>query len=689
MQLNSKSNEAPDSLEKVDVLQNSTDVFGEKKVSDNSEGPVGSSSDSGSDSDSESDSSDSGSDSGSHSRSRSRSPAGTGSGSSSDSESDASTNSKEASDEDVDIMTSDDDREAKHKLQATGLGSPKSPVLWKTINGESSHIESNEKQDGLSDVVEDMLEAEHVGEVAALSDSVPNREGERHVDGTEPSNTYHEHRGRHDPLGKINSETDIPSKDVFKHDQSESSEKVPRGKHKRTTEDKHIEEKPDRIKKLKAGNSNQPQVSGSRTSTLVESHQSSPPDIPFEDPHKGPSLQMSNRMTRDVNSGFGSQRGYDHGISGRSKTDSQQPSRFSDPTGPAKTTPTTERQGKHPENTGRTVKHPEKSLKMTGGFSMQREKFNREAPDDYNTADYKGPAKLSKEDFGEKPINPVDSHYRKLEMFGNVNEFESVSNSQNSPKDESMNISNRPIGNGRAKVMQRELPDLELGEFRESLPEETHGFVKQIERRSSFKKSENTPLRSEILDSDSSKGKPPGKVMTETSKPSLLDPVSSNPEGIPRRGIPEHYAEDLSRPHQRVAQFQQRQFQSRVDTNDSGTQNNRVVESSNRSRAVDTARSLDAAPEVRGNPQNRISLVASQENEAKRGVIPSSKKESKRQKSNSVPDLNNKQKDASLTGSSDGGQKRRESSSDENSCPYTKYDKKEPEFKGPIKNLSQ
>ncbi|PSS18048.1 Structural maintenance of chromosomes protein like, partial [Actinidia chinensis var. chinensis] len=82
-QSNSNIGEELSSLEKIDIQHHSPDIFGDKKVSDNSEGPAGSSSDSGSDSDSESDS---GSDSGS--RSKSRSPVGSGSGSSSDSESD-------------------------------------------------------------------------------------------------------------------------------------------------------------------------------------------------------------------------------------------------------------------------------------------------------------------------------------------------------------------------------------------------------------------------------------------------------------------------------------------------------------------------------------------------------------------------------------------------------------------------
>lgn len=685
--LNSTSDAAPDSLEKVNVLPDSEDLFGEKKVLDNSEGPVGSSSDSGSDtdSDSESDSSDSGSDSGSHSRSRSRSPAASGSGSSSDSESDASTNSKEASDVDVDIMSSDDDKEAKLDLQSTGLGSPRA-----AINGESGQIGIEEKQDGhVSDVVEDVAKEKYVGEVAARCDSVPNEEGERHVEDIEPSSrTYREHQEKHDYLGKINSEPDLLSNNVFKHERSDSSEKVAKGKNKRPSDGKHFEDNLDRAKRSKVGNSNHPQILGSRTSAIAENHQRSPSDIPFEDPEKGPNLQMTNRFARDGNTGFGSQRGYIQANSGRSKADLQQAGSLADPNSRAKTTFTTERQGKHHENTSRVAKPPERSFKMTVGFPMQKDKFNREAQDDHAVSNYKVSAKFPKEDFGDKNSNAVNSHYKKHEM----KEFEPVSNSQNSPKDESMNTSNRTIGNGRLKVLQREPSDWELGEFRESFPEETPGFSKQIERRSSFKKLENTPLMSENLDSDSGKGKPQGKTVAETSKPFPLDSstlFSGNQESMSKRGIGDHHSEDLSRPHQRVSQLQNRQHPSRTNHNDSGNQYNRIVESSGRNRVSDSSRSLEAAPEVRGNTLNKVSAGAPQEHEAKRGVIPPSRKESERPKSNAIPDLNDKQKDASLTGSSDGGQRRRESSSDENSCPYSKYDKKEPEVKGPVKDSTQ
>ncbi|XP_019193826.1 PREDICTED: uncharacterized protein LOC109187894 isoform X2 [Ipomoea nil] len=111
-QLNSKRDEAPTFLEKVDLVQLSPEYFDEQKAPDHSERPAGRFSDSSTDSESDS--------SGSGNKSRSRSPVGDGaSRSTSDSESDIPSNSEEASDDDLDIMTRDDDRLVKYKPDGT------------------------------------------------------------------------------------------------------------------------------------------------------------------------------------------------------------------------------------------------------------------------------------------------------------------------------------------------------------------------------------------------------------------------------------------------------------------------------------------------------------------------------------------------------------------------------------------
>ncbi|CBI35979.3 unnamed protein product, partial [Vitis vinifera] len=94
-------------------------------------------------------------------------------------------------------------------------------------------------------------------------------------------------------------------------------------------------------------------------------------------------------------------------------------------------------------------------------------------------------------------------------------------------------------------------------------------------------------------------------------------------------------------------------------------------------------------PEDYGEAHKRMPVSAALQQDTKRGLASHATKESKTQKSNMVPDLSDKQKDAFLTDSSNNGRKRRESSSDENSCSYSKYEKEEPELKGPIKDFSQ
>ncbi|CDO97937.1 unnamed protein product [Coffea canephora] len=685
-------NEAAHISQEKGVLHHSY-LFGDKKVSDNSEGPIGSSSDSGSDSDSESDSSDSGSDS---SRSRSRSPAGSGTGSSSDSESDASTNSKEASDEDVDIMTSDDDKQAKYKLQASGLVSSRSPLLWRTSDVEPDHTGSDEKQDGhVSDVIEiekDMPDDQPAVGMAAASISVPNKEGQKPVEQTTPSlYNHHEDQEREDHMVKIYKETGNMSRDRFNHGQSDSSEKASRGKYKRVSDEKDVENKPDRSKRFKLGNSHQTKVSPSRTTAFENSYQNSSPDRSFEELHKGHNNQMADKIKRDINSGFGSQKSHIHTSLGKSTSDSVQPiQRSADSSARAKPSASVERPGKHSEHLGRSIKHPERLHPMTEGVPVQKDKPNREMQDNYGSISYKGPGKVSKEDLGEKYTATFDSRHRKHEASGSVKDFGSVLNSNPGYplKDENISARDRSVVNGRPNALQREFSDLELGELREPLPEETPGFRKQLDRKSSFKQLENKSLSSENGNLDSSKAKVGSKMNADSRKSSPLHtniPFLGSSEGISNRGVHENSAEDLLRTNQRVVQSQQR-HQPRVDYADAGTQHNRVVELSGKNRQGEAGRSLDATPEVQGNIPSKGLASVSQEHDAKQGAVPPSRKESRRQKSSTIPDLNDKQKDTSLTGSSDGCQKRRESSSDENSCPYSKYEKDEPELKEPIKD---
>ncbi|KAA8541709.1 hypothetical protein F0562_022861 [Nyssa sinensis] len=656
--LNSKLGEESNSLEKIDSQHHSPDLFGDKKVSDNSEGPAASSTDSGSDSDSDSDSSESGSDSGSHSRSRSksRSPVGSGSGSSSDSESDASSNSKEGSDEDVDIMTSDDDRESKHKLQASEPGFSASPIPW-TSDGGPVQNGSDEKQDGHGfdevEIEKNLPDDDQETEMAVVANSIPHKKGEKPVKETKPSSPdHHEHQESLVYMGNLFSGRENMAKDGFKHEHSDSSERISKGKSKRGSDVKHFDEKSERGKRLKAGSLTHPQTSRGRDSLFSDSPHRLSPERLIEDTYKGPPSQMANRAVRDGNTDSDLQKGYNQAIQGKSSSDSQQSGwRSVDLGARVKAPDMADRPGKHAESLGRSVKYPERSLHMQG-FPILKDKVYREIHDaDGYPNEKKLPTSSKEGSVGDGESVPPDPHYAKHgEVVGKFMEAGQVSNSHMGDNNR-INVDRSPVLNGRGSMLQRELSDLELGELREPIPEDTSTVKKQFERRSSFKQSENKPSTSDYWNSDLSKAKPAGKTSIDSGKlspPQLRVGLPSNPEGSSKRRTPERHTEDLTRPHHRVLQSQP-QHPSRVDHAEVGSHFYKSADVSGKSRHNEAG--------------------------ASRGI--------------GLEDLSDRRKDTSLIESNDAGQKRRESSSEDNSCSYSKYEKEEPEFKGPIKDFSQ
>ncbi|KAM7483818.1 hypothetical protein LguiB_008401 [Lonicera macranthoides] len=640
IELNSKPEEISNAVEKIDIPLHSP---GEKMVSNNSEGPAGSSSDSGSDSDSESDSSDSGSDSGSHTRSRSKSksPVGSGSGSSSDSESDASSNSKMASDEDVDIMSGDDDKEPKHKLlEASQIGLSAQLIPW---NGGSVNNVVDEKQDDrISDVVEiekDLPGNDEEAELVLLTNLDPNK---KHAEETQPSSPdHHEHQERLLHSGNLH---------------TESSERKSKGKSKRGSDGKHLDDIPDRTKRLKPGKLTQSQMSGRRNSLPSVSPRKFSPDKPIDGPYGGPTIQTANRAVVDGTE-FGLLKDYNQAIPGKLISDSQQSGQRSIDSARPKATAAVERP------VGGSLKYSERSLQANEGFRMQKDKDNKEmqAEDGYNANEQKF-LKNSRAggSVGDKHTMPVDSYYRRPS--------ESI--------------------NGRGSILQRELSDLELGELRE--PNETPGIKKQFERKSSYKQSENKPTSSDYWNSDLSRVKPVGK----TSVVDLVIKPSPPHSGIAisNQRTPEHNVEELTRPHHRAVPTQLQHMLKADHAEVGGSQFNKVADvSSSKSRHDEAGGSQGNGLEGYGDTHKKMSTSAQQQHDGKRGLAPNSAKESKKQKSNNtLGELNGRRKDnTSLTESNDGRQKRREPSSDESSCPYSKYEKEEPELRGAIKDFDQ
>ncbi|PON96111.1 Occludin domain containing protein [Trema orientale] len=697
--LNSKLGEEPNALEKIDIQRHSPDLFGEKKLSDNSEGHAGSSSGSGSDSDSESDSSDTGSDSGSPSRSRSRSPLGSGSASSSDSDSDASSNSKEGSDEDVDIMTSDDDKEPKNKFHSEPAFS-RSPISWRSPDGRPVQGDNDEKQNVhvLNAVEIEEIEIEKIvpdGKQETEIDvvGISGKDYEKPVEKTNAFSPDHDKLKEHQNLiGSLFDEGDDTVKDGSRYEQSDSSERTSKGKYKRGVEVKHSDDKSERGKRSKMENSCQPPVSGSRDVHYQESSHRLPSDKLIEDPNWGPIVQVTNGADRDGNGELTSQKGNNQTFSGKSSADFQQSSRRSfEQNVPVKAPDLTERPHNYAETLGRGRKYSEKSSHVHEDFPSQKSKFQKNPQYEDGYANEKKVSRNSKEGGvrGKQSV-PFDSHYKKHgEGVGKFKDGGQISGSflGTSPKDNGRTGAERsPAVHGRGSKLQREHSDLELGELREPLPEEA-SVKKQFERKSSFKQSENKPGTSDNWISDS-KGKPAGKAtldLGKSSSPDLNAKVPSNLEGSNKKRNHEDRAEDSRRSQQRVVQSQP-QYHSRAD-NVELPQSNKVAEMNGNSRQNEDGVRLGNALEGYGESNKKA--PASQQHDRRRGLVSNSVKERKKGTSNTMAELTEGRTELLLAEGNNSERKRRDSSSDENSCSYSKYEKDEPDLKGPIKDFSQ
>ncbi|GFZ04243.1 dentin sialophosphoprotein-like protein [Actinidia rufa] len=552
---------------------------------------------------------------------------------------------KKGSDEDVDIM-SDDDKESKPKLQTSEPGFSTSPIPWGTSELGPIQNGPGEKQDvNGSDIVEieqDLPDNDQDTEMAVAANSISNKKGEKPVENIRLCSPDHqEHQERQVYTENMGS-------------------------------DLHLPEKSENSKRLKAGSLPQPQTSRGRGPLFSESPQN-PSDRTVEDPYKGHSTQMMNRVSRDGNADSCLQKGSNQRIPGKSILDSQDSGRRPvDLTARVKAPDAEERPGIHAENVGRGIRYSDKNHHSHEGLSSQNDKVSRQIQDEDSYTKEKIVPRISKEGaFGEKHSLHFDSY-----SYGKHGALDETSK-------EAGEVSNSHMG---------ELSDLELGELREPLPKETPGAKKEFERKRSFKQSENKPSTSDYWNADLSKGKPTGKTMLDSGKsspPHLRVGVPSNPEGSSKRRTPEHHAEDLTRQHHRVVQSQAQcpQPPSRADRPEVGIQ--KLGDASSKLRHNDARPSQGIGLEGNVDTHKKACVNAPLQHETKRGPICHPAKENKTQKSNASVDLNDVGKDTSLTESNDGGLKRRESSSDENSCSYSKYEKEEPELRGPIKNFSQ
>ena len=217
---------------------------------DYSEGRAGSSSDS------ESNSSNSGSDSGSDSSSRSRSSDGSWSESSSDSESDTSSSSEglESTDEDVDILS--DEKEPKHQAEVCDQRMSL-PIPVKSLDGKSTQNAVDEKKDdNKSDAVDIEKDSpvEWEAKTALTTNTISDRVRKYAEETKAFSYDYQQPQEHKDYTRSLFYERGSEVKDSSRNEQSDSVEKLSKGKHKRDSELKNIDEKSEGTKRLKGGN---------------------------------------------------------------------------------------------------------------------------------------------------------------------------------------------------------------------------------------------------------------------------------------------------------------------------------------------------------------------------------------------------------------------------------------------------
>ncbi|XP_004510347.1 uncharacterized protein [Cicer arietinum] len=698
VQVHSKVEEESNTLEKIDVQHASPDIFGDKKGSDYSEGRAGSSSASGSDSESESDSSDSGSDSGSHSKSRSRSPAGSGSGSSSDSESDASSSSKEGlegSDEDIEILSSDDEKEPKHKAEAFDQ-KMSLPIPVKSPDGRSMHNEVDEKQDGNeSDAVDIEKDSpvEQEEKMAVTTDTISDKDG-KYAEKTKPfSPDYQQLQERQNFIGSLFDERENEVKEISRNEPDDSSGRLSKGKHKRGSELKNVDENSESTKRSKAGNASRESFSPGTDVQMFENSRNFSPFEFTEDTGKGPNTQVGTRADRQGNFSVGFQKGYNRALPGKSISDLPQTGQRSfDQTPLGNPSYPLENSDKVGESIRHSRKHSGKDFRPHEVSYVQKDKSHRDVQnEDIYATEKKVPRNSRDGSNGNKQsLLSMDSYHQKQgETVGKLKEGRQgvQSHLRTSPKDNNrFDLDKSPAVNGRGISLQREHSDLELGELRESTPDDTN-VAKQFERKGSFKHMENKANISEDINSNVTKVKPSLKATLDSGKPSSVFVSSgfpSNLENTNKKNADTHF-EDSTKSRSRVMQTHSQHI--KADNTEVGSQN-KLTEMSTKFRNSESGVSQDIDWDGRSESNRRVPANGSKQ-DTKRGMVSYPVRESKRQTPNSCEEVADGGKDSVFADRNNSDQKKRESSSDENSCSYSKYEKEEPELKGPITTFSQ
>ncbi|GMH03739.1 hypothetical protein Nepgr_005578 [Nepenthes gracilis] len=635
-------------VEKIEITQHSSAHLCDKKGSVNSEGQAGSSSNTGNDSDKDSNRSDSDS----PRRTSSTSPEGSGSVSSSDSDSGSSYDSKEGSDVDVDIITIGDEKEPNH----SGI---------------------NEKQDshGSQDVeIEDLPDNNQEAEQTTVVVSATNADV-KSVEKYQHTSPDHKHQDM------FNGRENIVSDDIW-HEQLDGSEKS-RGKYKRAADTNHLEEDSHHLKRSKAGILAQSSKHGHRAPHFSGNQYKISPGRLNQKHYKSLDSQMPN-MYNSYSVKSDLQKGYNYATPEKTIAEMQQSSRRS--AAWSHDTETADRSGKHADSLGRCVKYQEQSV-LTHGLPKQKDKFHRVTPDEIGNSSEKSNRKVKESGRRNGQPMPWESEYRKYgDHVKKFNMEVHLLNSQimgsslkASDRGHSINAGRSSLVNGRCGMLHRELSDLEFSELRKPFPKKPGGDKKQFERKGSFKQWDTKGGNSDTWNAHLGREKPAGPPNLDAGKPStpnLRAGVPGNLKGSSKRWPPYPYTEDPLRPLRTLAQ--------------SHLQNSAAEMRSLSNKAPNISHQAIEGEQIgiKGyGDTHKSSHVRTQHHDSKQELAPCSVKRNKSQNSNASADATDRRKGDSLNKGHNGDSKRRKSSDEDNL--YSKYERDEPELKGPIKDFSQ
>ncbi|KAG8073763.1 hypothetical protein GUJ93_ZPchr0006g45174 [Zizania palustris] len=665
----------PDMFERIDIGGSPVSAAQDQKVNNESDGKAGTSSESGSDSDSDSESS--GSDSGSQSRS-----AASGSGSSSDSDSDASSSSKEESDEFVDI-TNDDDKGESHRKVADELKLTSPPRDFTALDGDDEQIDigTNLEYQSTSPQI-DLNNFNHNNDETAYT-AVP----------TDSFNASHLDKPPEIPGSKNTVNTSIdPSRIDSKYAANEMSyddllariiEKGSKPKLKRCSGNENSSTIPEGAKRAKDD------IYSGATSSVSEHRQTLPPDKHVNDRLSKETGNVSWDAHSDLRAQDSSPAVKGRPLaSGNIQKINQSPNVLN--------------QTMHSERTQEKI---EKSISKKKADKMQKPWNSLDAnhgkvlhaEDQYvNFGDSDDSATRKRARHGVLQVedkllkHSKDANIDANSMmsaksakgnvgFDDIKPFPVSNENNDDPSNLQRNNAERsPLGK---KVLQRELSDLELGEFREtSLENETVRTRKQFERNSSSKSIDGKLANVENSFPSTANRKAAQSTSHDQRKPSPQEfgfGGNINQEGFPKKTPGYDFGNNRSQQRGNALQSQQL---PKAD--------NPVLE-------------IALHPDQPGEKQGKreawivqcgmLDHVDSKKKKSTPKLLQNGSRNaigSRTQKSISPAENEERSRNNFLI-ENETSRKRRESSSDEDNLFFSKYDKDEPELKGPIKDFSQ